>query len=311
MLYLFVKSSESNKLTSLRDKDFRLEEEIQSLTEVNLERIFNLDFVKREFSVQNFSIDTLAFDKEKKSFVLIEYKREKSFSVIDQGFSYLAAVLAHKSDLILEYNERKDTNLGRKDVDWSQTKVIFIAPSFTPYQEGAIAFQDLPIELWQITMFENNLVLYNEIKSMRTTESIKAVSSSKIVKAITEKVKPYSVKEHLERYSSPKTKKIFEIIDEAIRSLDNHIEVKPFKMSINYKINRRQFVALGVQKDDVRIYLIVNEKDFQDPENKTRDIKKIGTVTAGNKDFKIKDERDIKYAMALIVQAFEDLPVKG
>jgi len=313
MPYLFIKTKEDiNKLKPLKTKDFGMEGEIQKLTEANVEKIFNLEFVKSEFPVQNFSIDTLTFDREKKAFVLIEYKKDKSFSVIDQGFSYLAAVLAHKSDLVLEYNERKNANLRRQDVDWSQTKVIFVAPSFTPYQEGAIAFQDLPIELWQITAFEDGLVLYNQITPVRTTQTIKAISKSKIVKEVTEKVKPYSIEEHLKQYGSPATKKLFEKLHEEIKLLDDQIEVVPFKKSINYKIDRKQFVALGIQRENIRIYLVVDEKRFQDPEKRTRDISKIGAVTAGNRDFHIKDEKELRYAMRLIEQAYGDVvPAKG
>lgn len=306
MPYLFIKDkTKKNKLKSLKIRDIKFEGEIQGLTEDNLEKIFGLEFVKSEFAVQNFSIDTLAFDTERKSFVLIEYKKGQSFSVIDQGYAYLAAILAHKADLILEYNERKSANLGRQDIDWSQTKVIFIASSFTSYQQGAIAFQDLPIELWEIAIFENGLVLYNQIESMTTAESIKAVSKSKIVKEVSEKVKPYSIEGHLKRCSSPRTKKLFGIIHEKIKSIDDRIEIKPFKNSINYRITREQFVALGVQREDIRVYLVVNEKTFQDPKNKTRDITKIGTVTAGNRDFWVKSIEDINYDMSLITQAYD------
>ena len=69
--------------------------------------------------MQNFRIDTLAFDTETKSFVRIEYKRDRSFSVVDQGFAYLSLMLNNKADFILEYNERMKDNLKREDVDWS------------------------------------------------------------------------------------------------------------------------------------------------------------------------------------------------
>lgn len=305
MSYLFLKQNKS-KLKELGKKDFKLEKEIQDITESNLKEIFGLEFVKSEFTIQNFSIDTLAFDKEKNSFVLIEYKRGQSFSVIDQGYAYLAATLAHQSDLVLEYNELKNTNLHRKDVDWTQTKVIFIAPSFTSYQEGAINFKDLPIDLWQISGFENNLILYNQIKPLGTSGSIKSISKSKILKEVSEKIKPYSIEEHLENYGSSKTKELFKIIDEEIRGLDDGIEVKPFKKSVNYLIDEKQFVALGVQKESIRVYLVVDEKSFQDLQKRTRDISEIGRVTAGNRDFNVKGEKDIKYAMRLIKQAYNN-----
>ena len=99
-----------DSLELVKEDDFKLEKEIQKLTEGNLETIFGLDFVKSEFSLNNFRIDTLAFDKSASSFVVIEYKRDKNFSVIDQGYAYLSLMLNNKADFILEYNEnRKNT----------------------------------------------------------------------------------------------------------------------------------------------------------------------------------------------------------
>ena len=58
-------------------------------------------------------MDTLAFNRENKSLVLIEYKRGNSYSVIDQRYSYLTTVLNNKVELILEYSERKGKSLKR------------------------------------------------------------------------------------------------------------------------------------------------------------------------------------------------------
>jgi predicted transport protein len=103
---------------------FRLEKEIQVLVEKKLMMLLNLAFIRSEFSLNNFRIDTLAFDKETKSFVIIEYKRDKNFSVIDQGYAYLSLMLNNKADFILEFNESQQTILKRTDVYWSQSKVI-------------------------------------------------------------------------------------------------------------------------------------------------------------------------------------------
>lgn len=91
-------------LEQIKEKPFNLEKEIQELTEKNLKTIFGLEFVRSEFSLNNFRVDTLAFDKESSSFVIIEYKRDKNFSVIDQGYAYLSLMLNNKADFILEYN---------------------------------------------------------------------------------------------------------------------------------------------------------------------------------------------------------------
>jgi hypothetical protein len=55
-------------------------------------------------------------------------------------------LLNNKADFILLYNETGEKKT-LNEVDWSQSRVIFISPSFTTYQRKAIEFRDLPIEL--------------------------------------------------------------------------------------------------------------------------------------------------------------------
>lgn len=83
-MQLFTKHK--NVLTSLKEKPFKLEKEIQNLFEINLEILLNLKLVRSEFTIKSNRIDTLAFDEERKSFVIIEYKRSQNYSVVDQGF---------------------------------------------------------------------------------------------------------------------------------------------------------------------------------------------------------------------------------
>ena len=72
---------------------------MQNLTEKNLETIFWLEFIKTEFQLNNLRIDSLAFDVETNSFVIIEYKRWSSYSVVDQWMSYLALIALFDSRL--------------------------------------------------------------------------------------------------------------------------------------------------------------------------------------------------------------------
>ena len=83
----------------------------------------NLQLVKSEFVIKNKRIDTLAFDNQNKAFIIIEYKRDKNVSVVDQGFTYLSLMLENKADFIVEYNENMKVSLKREEVDWSQSRV--------------------------------------------------------------------------------------------------------------------------------------------------------------------------------------------
>jgi hypothetical protein len=170
----------------VKEVSFKSErKDIQRVTELSLMEVFGYQFVKSELQLGTLRIDTLAFDNENKSFVIIEYKIDQSFSLIDQGYAYLGLLLNNKAEFILEYNEYKNQSLKRDDFDWSQSKVIFISPQFTKYQKQAINFRDLPIEVWEISKFANGTILFNELKSPEMSESITVISrSSEIVQKV-------------------------------------------------------------------------------------------------------------------------------
>ena len=155
-------------------ESFKLEKDIQSIVEKNIETLFNLEFVSTEFSVGDFRLDSLCFDNETNSFVVIEYKKGNSYSVIDQGYSYMSVMLNNKSDFILEYIEQTGKTLKKSEVDFSQSRIIFISPSFNSYQKNSVNFKDVPFELWEIKKFSNNTISLNQHLSS-SKESIQKI----------------------------------------------------------------------------------------------------------------------------------------
>jgi len=188
------------RLDFIKELPFKFEKDIQTLVEKNLKSLLHLDFIRSEFALNGFRIDTLAFDTETKSFVIVEYKRDKNFSVIDQGYAYLSLMLNNKADFILEFNESQQTTLKRSDVDWTQSKVIFISPQFTNYQREAINFKDLPIELWEIKRFENDTISFDQIQKTSAKESIKTITrNDETVEAVSKELKVYTEQDHLQQ----------------------------------------------------------------------------------------------------------------
>ena len=149
----------NNILKEVGRTNFNLEKDIQSLIEKNLKAVFNLEFIATEFEVklgaEKFRIDTLSYNQETKSFVIIEYKKVKDYSVVDQGYTYLSALINNKSDFVLKYINKTKSNLDPKDFYWSQSRVIFISPTFSSYQKNSVNFRDVPFELWQIQKYED------------------------------------------------------------------------------------------------------------------------------------------------------------
>ena len=66
-------------LNEVEQIPFKLERDIQNLVEVNTESVFNLKFIQSELSVDKYRIDTLCFDEENNSFVIVEYKKGNSY----------------------------------------------------------------------------------------------------------------------------------------------------------------------------------------------------------------------------------------
>jgi len=71
--------SNNEKLGKLKENKFKLERDMQKVTEDNLNNVFGLKFIKSEFTIKDFRIDTLAYDEQSNAFVIIEYKREIVF----------------------------------------------------------------------------------------------------------------------------------------------------------------------------------------------------------------------------------------
>lgn len=306
---ILFKIEKENKLTEIRESKFKYEKDIQRFTEGNLELIFNLTFVKSEFTLHNFRIDTLAFDEEKKSFAIIEYKKDKSFSVIDQGYAYLSLMLNNKADFILEYNESLQQNLKRTDVDWSQSKVVFVSPSFTEYQKESINFKDLPIELWEIKYFGNQTISFIPQRAAGATESVKTISKkSKTIEKVSEEIKVYTEAEHIEQ-ASEKVRELYEKFKTAILNINDSISVNPMKMYISFNSNKHSICDFHLYKGYLKIWINLKKGELDDPKKLTRDVSKTGHWGKGDYQIQVSDDNNFEYILSLIKESYKKVTV--
>jgi len=191
--------SNGSILNPLERDSFKLERDIQALVEKNMEVLFGLEFVSTEFSIAEFRLDSLAFDNQNNAFVIVEYKKGHSYSVVDQGYSYLSTMLNNKAEFILEYNEKTGKQLKRTDIDWTSSRVIFVSPSFNAYQKNSVNFRDVPFELWEIKKFDGELVAFEQCKSS-SDESIEKLSkgnTSSVISKVSSEVKVFSEEDHV------------------------------------------------------------------------------------------------------------------
>lgn len=289
-------------LSSLKEKPFKLEREIQTIFEQNLTQLLDLELVKSEFTIKNKRIDTLAYDTQSNAFIIIEYKREKNHSVVDQGFTYLNLMLENKADFILTYNEVLEKKLHSKAVDWSQTRVIFVSPSFTENQKQATNFKDIAIELYEIKRYEKDIIAINAIKKTASATSIKPLTEkSESLKKITSEIKVYTEDYHLEKYSD-EIKELYESYKNAILNLTEDIEVVPKKLYIAFKKDRN-IADIVTLKKGLKIFINLPKGTLDDPKNIMRDVSEKGHWGNGDYEILVSNTSNLEYLMSLIKQA--------
>lgn len=295
--------SGKNTITPIKENPYKLEREIQRLFEANLGELMGLELVKSEFTIRDRRIDTLAYDPETKSFVIIEYKRDKNSSVFDQGITYLGLMLNNMADFVLEYNENSKVQLNRKEIDWKQSRVAFVSTDFTTTQIDATNFKDLAIELWQINRYAKDIIAITPIKKSKSAPSLKPITNptsevGKVVAAIV----VYTEEEHLKN-KSEETVELYEKYKRAIINLHSNVEITPLKCYIAFKVENKNICDIEMQRSGFKISINKKLGTLIDPLGIARDISNVGHRGNGDYELKVSDDEQLEYIMSLVKQA--------
>ena len=285
----------------LRQNDFKTEKELQIYFEQNIEQIINCKFIETEFAVGNFRLDSLAFDEELKSFRIIEYKNVKNHSLVDQGYTYLKLLLERKADFVLKYNEKTNLNLKITDIDWSQSRIIFVSPIYTKYQINATDFKNIPVDLIKVTRYEDGIINVDFIKkeSEIKVDSIQITSDQK---EVSKEIVVYIEEDHLSKVNNS-TKELYEDLKDRILNLDD-IDIDVKKVYIAFK-GRKNIVDIEFTRDKLKIDINMKKGTLDDPLNITQDITTIGHWGNGDYRVTISKKEEIDNVIPLIRQSLE------
>ena len=278
---------QNNKL--LKNIDFKNEKELQSYVEKNMEEILGYKFIATEFSVGDSRLDSLGYDKENNTFIIIEYKNIKNNSLVDQGYSYLALMLERKEAFVLKYNNVTKSNLEICDIDWSQSRIIFISPFFSSRQISATEFQGMPFDLIKATKYENDIVEFDKISK---NPNLKAsfTPNTEIMK------------DHLNK-APEKIKELYQNLKEEILNLgDIDIEYKKFYIAFKGNTN---IVDIEVYSSKIKLFINMKIGSLNDPMNISRDMSKTGHHGNGDYVVEISNEDDIENVIPLIKQSLK------
>ena len=306
MIVMPIYNIDGENLTPIKQVKFKNERELQTLTEKNLEELFGLKFVATEFQVDNLRIDTLAFNEETKSFVIIEYKNIKNYSVIDQGYSYLSLLLNNKAEFVLKYNLVFNTSLSKDEFDFSQTSVMFISPSYTTYQLRSVEFSDIAFELWQVVKYSNGTVLYDKVNDTNTTASIKQITNSDNKKQkVNKEIKKYTEDDTLDGKSDD-IKSLYYDLKEFVLSNYDDIEINHWKYYFVFKVNNKIIASASVLAKSIKAWINLKETELNDPDNRIRNVANVGHHGVGDYEFIINSEKDFYYFDKLFKQSYDE-----
>ena len=285
----------------LKQKDFKNEKELQNFFENNIETILGYKFIDTEFIVGDFRIDSLAFDEESKSFRIIEYKNVKNHSLVDQGYTYLKLMLERKADFVLQYNIKTKSSLNIQDIDWSQSRIIFVSPIYTAYQLNATDFKNIPVDLVKVSRYEDDII---EIDFIKKTSSVKVqdVQMESIQNDVNKEVVVYTEEDHLEK-ASDNIKSLYEDIKNRILELDD-IDIEAKKLYIAFK-GMKNITDIEIHKNKLKIYINMKKGTLNDPLNILKDISDIGHWGNGDYCIIIDKEDDIDNIIPLIKQSIK------
>jgi len=294
------------KVNRIKPTEFKLEKDLQNLIEQNLNTFFNCKFVATEFSTGNIHsgrIDTLAISEDNNP-VIIEYKKVASSDLINQSLFYLHWITDHKGDFQVAVNKSLKENI---EIDWSDIRVICIAPEYKKYDLHAVQVMGANIELWQYKIYENGIINIDEVfkrTSIRTQASNDIKGKNQVMveagkkAAETRKNSTYTIEEHINKLNNV-LKDLLDEIREYIVTLDESIEEAPKKYYIAYKTTQN-FVCIETQKKKIILFLKLNPDDIEILPKQARDVRNIGHFGTGDLELTVKNISDFEEIKNLV-----------
>ena len=304
----------NNELSSVEQKNFALEKDLQNLIENSLDTVFNCRFIASEFSTgaqHAGRIDSLALSEEDNP-VIIEYKKVESSELINQSLFYLHWIQDHKGDFEIAARKKMGDEIT---VDWSDIRVICLAPNYKKYDLHAVQVMGANIELWKYRLFSNNSLYLEEVfHTSKSTSSNAPVHNNEISTknpimveagkkaAQTRATGTYTFDERL-KGKSQEILNLTASIREFILGLDESIEEVPKKFYVAYKISQN-IACMEIKNKNIKLFLKLKPTDIPDNTSFCRDVSSIGHYGTGDVEFIISSETQFDAIKEFIVLAY-------
>lgn len=285
-------------LGELESASAPLERGLQTLFENNLETLLGVRFLASEYATTHGGrMDTLGIDENGYP-VIIEYKRDRSENVINQGLFYLDWLMDHRGDFEILVRDRFGKEVSAQ-IEWSAPRLICIAADFTKYDTHAVKQMSRNIELIRYRKFGDDLLLLELLTAVSGTpqpDPVAGVAKANKYKTVSESMADAGT-DLANLYADVENFLLGQGDDVAKKVLKNYFAFRRIK----------NFACVEVKPSIavVRVYLKIDPGTIELEDGFTRDVRNVGHFGTGDLEVTLKSHDDLERAKPLIVQSYE------
>lgn len=295
---------QSGAMCELETSSAPLEKGLQTQFETNLDTLLGVRFLASEYSTTHGGrMDTLGVDENGYP-VIIEYKRDRSENIINQGLFYLDWLMDHRGDFELLVRDRYGKEAAEQ-IEWSAPRLICIAADFTRYDEHAVKQMGRNIELVRYRKFGEDLLLLELLTAVSAAASTKAVvASGKAAGGSSGSYK--TVSQYLEDIG-PQLAELFADLETFLLARGDDVTKKVTRFYLAYR-RIKNFACVEVRPtlNQLKMFLKIDPDTVELDDGFSRDVRKIGHFGTGDLELTIGSHEDLERAKPLILRSYEE-----
>lgn len=285
----------------LSAKSLRLERELQSVFERNLETILGVRFLASEYPTSDGGrMDTLGIDENGYP-VIIEYKRHSDQNIINQGLFYLNWLMDHQSNFEILVRDTYGLEVA-KGIEWSAPRLICIAGDFKKYDTFAVKQMPRNIELIRFALFDDNKLLLDQLTATS------GESSQPKQDTVTIGTTQYRTVSDDLTDAHPELTALYSDVDEYLLSIGDDVQQRITKFYFAYK-RIKNFACLEIKRNVgsgvIRLYLKVDPTTVDLGDGMLRDVREVGHFGTGDLEITITSAEDLERAKPYILRSYE------
>ncbi len=265
-----------------------------------MEALLGVVFLASEYATTHGGrMDTIGIDENGYP-VIIEYKRDRSENVINQGLFYLDWLMDHRGNFEILVRDRLG-NEAATQIEWSAPRLICIAADFNRYDEHAVKQMGRNISLIRYRKFGDDLLLLEQLTEVSS-------ASAPAVESAAGASRPNRYKTVTENLADAGTAlaNLYADVETFMLGLGDDVTKKILKNYFAFRrIKNFACVEIKTSLDEVRLYLKIDPTTLMLQNGYSRDVQNTGHFGTGDLEVTLKSHDDFERAKPLILQSYE------